>query len=82
MEQDTQVQQPAQEQAPVGLTLQDLRVLAGSVELGAQRGAFRAGEMEVIGSTYSKLALFLKANEPQAPADATPAEPASAEVTE
>ena len=80
MEQDTQEQ--AQEQAPVGLTLQDLRVLAGSVELGAQRGAFRAGEMEVIGNTYNKLALFLKANEPQAPAEEAPAETASAEVTE
>jgi hypothetical protein len=79
MEQDTQVEQQAPEQAPVSLTLQDLRVLAGSVELGAQRGAFRAGEMEVIGNTYNKLALFLKSNEPQAPAEA-PAD--STEVTE
>jgi hypothetical protein len=71
MEQETQAQQ-----APVGLTLQDLRVLAGAVELGAQRGAFRAGEMEVVGATYSKLALFLKANEPapEAPEASTDAE--------
>lgn len=71
MEQDTQVQDAGQEaQQPIGLTLQDLRVLAGSVELGAQRGAYRAGEMEVIGSTYNKLATFLAANAPQAEAPA------------
>ncbi len=69
------MEQEAQAQAPVGLTLQDLRVLAGAVELGAQRGAFRAGEMEVVGATYNKLALFLKANEP------APETPADAEVT-
>jgi hypothetical protein len=80
MEQDTQVQEQAQEQAQISLTLQDLRVLAGSVELGAQRGAFRAGEMEVIGSTYNKLALFLKANDPQTPAETAPAETAPAET--
>lgn len=82
MEQDTQVQEQVQEQAaPVGLTLQDLRVLAGAVELGAQRGAFRAGEMEVVGATYNKLATFLAANAPaEAPAEA-PAD-TSSEVTE
>lgn len=70
------MEQETQAQAPVGLTLQDLRVLAGAVELGAQRGAFRAGEMEVVGATYSKLANFLKANEP------TPEASPEAEVTE
>jgi hypothetical protein len=72
------MEQETQAQAPVGLTLQDLRVLAGAVELGAQRGAFRAGEMEVVGATYSKLATFLKANEP-APA---PEASQDAEVTD
>lgn len=82
MEQDTSTPEvaeatEAQAPAPVNLTLQDLRVLAGSVELGAQRGAFRAGEMEVIGATYNKLAAFLAANQPApAPAEET------AEVTE
>jgi hypothetical protein len=81
MEQDTQVQQDAGQEAqqPVGLTLQDLRVLAGSVELGAQRGAYRAGEMEVIGATYNKLATFLAANTPaETPADAPAETPADA----
>jgi hypothetical protein len=84
MEQDTSTPEvaeatEAQAPAPVNLTLQDLRVLAGSVELGAQRGAFRAPEMEVIGATYNKLAAFLAANQP-APAPAETAE--AAEVTE
>jgi hypothetical protein len=84
MEQDTNTQAP--EQTSAGLTLQDLRILAGAVELGAQRGAYRAGEMEVIGATYNKLADFLKATAPApAPAateEAAPAEAAPAEVTE
>jgi hypothetical protein len=69
-------QQEQQAQQPIGLTLQDLRVLAGAIELGSQRGGYRAPEMEIIGATYNKLAAFLKANEP-APAEA----PAEAEAT-
>ena len=78
-------QQEQQAQQPIGLTLQDLRVLAGAIELGSQRGGYRAPEMEIIGATYNKLAAFLKANEPQqpaeAPAEATAEAPAEAEVT-
>lgn len=71
-----------QAQQPISLSLQDLRVLAGAVEIGASRGAYRANEMEIVGAMYNKLALFLKANTPaeetQAPAEAG----APAEVTE
>lgn len=89
MEQQEEQQAQPQAQQPIGLTLQDLRVLAGAIELGSQRGGYRAPEMEIIGATYNKLAAFLKANEPQAPAEATaeaPAEttaeaPADVEVT-
>jgi hypothetical protein len=87
MEQDTSTPEvaeatEAQAPAPVNLTLQDLRVVAGAIELGAQRGGYRAGEMEVIGATYNKLAAFLAANQP-APAPAETAETAeAAEVTE
>jgi len=84
MEQQEQQAEP-QVQQPIGLTLQDLRVLAGAIELGSQRGGYRAPEMEIIGATYNKLAAFLKANEPQqpaeAPAEATAEAPAEAEVT-
>lgn len=76
------MEQQEQAQQPIGLTLQDLKVLAGAVELGAQRGGYRAPEMEIIGATYNKLAAFLKANEPQQPADeATDEEAPGAEVT-
>ena len=69
-------QQEQQAQQPIGLTLQDLKVLAGAVELGAQRGGYRAPEMEIIGATYNKLAAVLKANEPAQPAEATAEETA------
>jgi hypothetical protein len=65
MEQETQAQEQAQ---PIGLTLQDMKILAGAVELASQRGGYRAGEMEIIGATYNKLASFLQAAEP-APAE-------------
>ena len=74
MEQDTNTQVPEQSQAVAGLTLQDLRMLAGAVELGAQRGAYRAGEMEIIGATYNKLTEFLKATAPAPTEEAAPAE--------
>jgi hypothetical protein len=68
-----------QAQQPISLNLQDLRVLAGAVELGATRGAYRANEMEIVGAMYNKLALFLKANTPaEQPAEAG----VPAEVTE
>lgn len=79
MEQNTNEKAPEQPQAAPGLTLQDLRILAGSVELGSQRGAFRANEMEIIGATYNKLSEFLKATAPVADAAV---EQAPAEVTE
>jgi hypothetical protein len=73
-------QQEQQAQQPIGFTLQDMRILAGAVELASQRGGFRAGEMEIIGATYNKLAQFLKANDSAPAPEATPA-PAEAEVT-
>jgi hypothetical protein len=78
----TEQEQQAQPQQPIGFTLQDMKILAGAVELASQRGGFRASEMEIIGATYNRLAQFLKANEP-APAPAPEAAPAAegAEVT-
>ena len=74
------VQTEQQAQQPIGLTLQDMKILAGAVELSSQRGGFRASELEIIGATYNKLAAFLKANEP-APAEEAPEVTAEA-VTE
>lgn len=72
-------EQTQEAQQPIGLTLQDMKILAGAVELAAQRGGYRAAEMEIIGATYNKLAVFLKANEP-APAEGEQA--SGTEVTE
>jgi hypothetical protein len=75
-------EQTQEAQQPIGLTLQDMKIVAGAIELAAQRGGYRAGEMEIIGATYNKLAAFLKANEP-APAEAEAEGTAdSAEVTD
>jgi len=76
-----------QAQQPIALSLQDLRVLAGAVEIGASRGAYRANEMEIVGAMYNKLTLFLKANTPaeeaKAPTEANaPVASAPGEVTE
>jgi hypothetical protein len=76
---NVQTEQQEQPQAqPVGFTLQDMKILAGAVELASQRGGFRAAEMEIIGATYNRLAQFLKANE-QAVAEAQAQADAAAE---
>jgi hypothetical protein len=61
---NVQTEQQEQTQQSVGLTLQDMKILAGAIELASQRGGYRAGEMEIIGTTYNKLAQFLSASEP------------------
>lgn len=76
----TEQEQQAQPQQPIGFTLQDMKILAGAVELASQRGGFRASEMEIIGATYNRLAQFLKANEPAPAPEAAPAAE-GAEVT-
>jgi hypothetical protein len=63
--------QTEQAQQPVGLTLQDMKILAGAIEIASQRGGYRAAEMEVIGSTYNKLTSFLKATEPAVETEVT-----------
>ena len=72
---NVQTEQQEQVQQPIGLTLQDMKILAGAIELASQRGGYRAGEMEIIGATYNKLAQFLNANAP------APAEEGAEEVT-
>lgn len=55
------------------LTIVDLQNLKSIIDVAAQRGAFRAGEMEAVGGQYNKLSKFLEAVAPQQPADQTPA---------
>jgi hypothetical protein len=62
-------QQPAAQPAPE-LTVQDLSNLRAIIDVSAQRGAFRASEMEAVGAAFNKLSKFLDAVAPQqAPAD-------------
>ena len=44
----------------VSLTIQDLQLVAQIIDLASQRGAFRAPELEQVGSVYNKLSGFLK----------------------
>lgn len=54
------------------ITLSDLQSLKVCVEVACQRGAYRAEEMQAIGTVYNTLAKFLSAATPQvAPAEDT-----------
>lgn len=55
--QTQQAQQPAE-----SLNLQDLVFVAQVFQLSSQRGAFRAEELEQVGSFYNKLIKFLQAS--------------------
>ena len=56
-----QAQQPAQQTNPnTGLTLQDLILVAQIIQLGSQRGTFKAEEMATVGGLYTKLIAFLE----------------------
>lgn len=45
---------------PQNLSITDLAVLKNIIDLAAERGAFRAPEMQAVGEVYNKLAGFLK----------------------
>lgn len=59
--------QPAQPAQPE-LTIQDLNNLRAIIDVASQRGAFRAVEMQAVGSAFNKLNDFLNAVAPQQPA--------------
>lgn len=67
------------------LTVQDLNTIKAIIDVASQRGAFKAAEMQAVGTTYNKLEAFLNAIQAQqqaAQAAATPAaKPAAAPVT-
>jgi hypothetical protein len=69
-------EQPAQS-APE-LTVQDLQNLRAIIDVASQRGAFRAVEMQAVGSAFNKLNDFLNAVTPQQPAEAPAEEQATA----
>lgn len=71
-EQKKAPQQAQVDQAPVGgqapvvdLTVQDLGVIRSIIDVASQRGAFKANEMQAVGTTFNKLEAFLKVVESQ-----------------
>ena len=51
----------ASTQAPAELTVQDLNAIKQIIDVASSRGAFKANEMAVVGTTYNKLESFLGA---------------------
>jgi hypothetical protein len=64
--QETTAEQ-TQTQAP-SLTLQDLVLVAQIIQIGSQRGTFRAEELADVGTLYTKLIAFLQATGALTPA--------------
>ena len=44
----------------VDLTVQDLNTLRTVIDVATQRGAFKANELQAVGTTYNKLDTFLQ----------------------
>lgn len=74
--------------AKTGLNLEDLKVVCGAIEIGANRGAYRPNEFKVIGEVWERVTAFIKATEPkveeanqaaQAQAEGVNVEPVNAE---
>ena len=53
------------------LTVQDLALLRSCIELGSQRGAWRASELTQVGAVYEKLSAFLQSLMPPKDAEET-----------
>jgi hypothetical protein len=67
-EQEIQQETVAESSAP-SLTLQDLVLVAQIIQIGSQRGTFRAEELADVGNLYTKLIAFLQATGALAPAN-------------
>ena len=52
------------------LSVQDLVTLRSCLELGSQRGAWRANELTAVGAVYEKLSAFLQSLLPKEEAEA------------
>lgn len=61
--QEAVAQAPINAEAPAqesfDLTVQDLNSLKAIIDVAAQRGAFKPGEMAAVGTVYNKLSGFL-----------------------
>lgn len=72
-DQEIQQEQVTEQQPAPSLTLQDLVLVAQIIQIGSQRGAFRAEELADVGNLYTKLIAFLQATGALTPAN--PEEP-------
>lgn len=75
MSEENKVQEQAAEAPtlePVNLSISDLQMLAGVVEVATQRGTFKAGELAQVGTCYNKLTAFLEYVKAQAETEKTP----------
>jgi len=63
----------------VGLNIGDLAGLRQIIAVAAQRGAFKAEEMEVVGRVYNKLNTFLNGLAPAETAEETTEDETSSE---
>ena len=65
----TQDETPVEtQQAAPSLTLQDLVLVAQVIQVGSQRGAFKAEELADVGTVYNKIVAFLQASGALTPA--------------
>lgn len=72
-DQEVQQEQAVEQASAPSLTIQDLVLVAQIIQIGSQRGAFRAEELADVGNLYTKLIAFLQATGALTPA--TPEEP-------
>jgi hypothetical protein len=62
----------------VQLSIQDIVLAANIIDLGMQRGAYKAAEATQVGKCFEKLVTFIKANTPDTATTEAPAEEAEA----
>lgn len=53
------------ENNPPSVGLADIAFLLQAIEIGVQRGAYRAEEMSSLGGVYDKVKAFIVANQPK-----------------
>jgi hypothetical protein len=56
MSEDTTVQAP---EAGAGLAVSDLKLMVRTIQVGANRGAYNAEELETVGALYKRIVQFL-----------------------
>ena len=66
---------------PPNLTVADLRNIRAIIDLSSGRGAFRGGELKLVGDVYDKLDTFLKSVDAAAAEQAKAEAPAQAPTT-